>query len=130
MPLAPPAPPSRRGLLRRWAIAGAAVGVCDGLFAVALTYIFSPTPSVVRLFQGIAVSVLGRETAFSGGLATAALGFLIHFTVAYSWSAVYLVLWRAWPGLRRAAATWLGGAGAAVAFGAMVWLCMDLIVLP
>src|SRR3954452_3758425 len=75
--------------------AGLATGVADGLFSSALSaFVYGST--VTRLFQGVA-SVLIGASAFEGGTRTAALGLLMHFGVAFGWSAVFLmiVLWSA-----------------------------------
>src|ERR1700704_2449122 len=81
---------SSRATVSRLARAGLVTGVVDGLFSSVLSVAFYHS-TVTRLFQGVASTVLG-PAAFDGGMATAALGVLMHFGVAFGWSAVLLVL--------------------------------------
>jgi hypothetical protein len=75
--------------------AGLLTGVIDGLFSSILS-VAAYGSTVARLFQGVASVPLGRA-ALEGGTPTAALGLLIHFCVAFGWSAVFLFLVRsAW----------------------------------
>jgi uncharacterized membrane protein YagU involved in acid resistance len=77
----------------------------------------------LRILQSIASGLLGRE-AFEGGLATAALGGMLHFLIAIGWAVVYCVASRSLAVLRRRPL--LSGA----AFGAAVYFLMNLVVLP
>jgi hypothetical protein len=54
----------------------------------------------IPLLQGIAAGLLGSRS-FSGGLATAALGLLCHFVIAYGAAATYVAASRALPVLTR-----------------------------
>src|SRR6267378_8531341 len=54
----------------------------------------------LRLLQGIAGGLLGPRT-YSGGIATALLGFLCHFVIAFSAAAVYVAASRVAPLLVR-----------------------------
>jgi len=54
----------------------------------------------IRLLQGIAAGLLGTSS-FSGGLATAALGLLCHFFIAYGAAATYVAASRALAVLTR-----------------------------
>ncbi|MBI2517523.1 MAG: hypothetical protein HYV95_11515 [Opitutae bacterium] len=51
-----------------------------------------------RVLQGVASGLLGRSS-FEGGAATAALGLLMHFCVAFSWTVVFHLLSRRLPAL-------------------------------
>ena len=82
-----------------------------------------------RVFQGIAVGLLGQES-FNGGVPTMSLGALIHFTIALSWSTIYLVAWRRWSALERLTATRGGTIAAGLIYGEGIWLFMRLIVMP
>ncbi len=48
--------------------------------------------SHVRMLQSIASGLLGADS-FTGGAATAALGVLVHFTIAFIWTIFFI--WRA-----------------------------------
>ncbi len=108
--------------LRAIAIGGAAVGVLDAMDGVAyfrLTSGWGP----IRVLQYIGSGALG-PSAFSGGLAAAGLGALIHFGLAYGFSAAFVLAWMRVRAIRR---RW---ALAGVAWGAVVWAFMNLLVLP
>ena len=65
------------------------VGILDGLYALVLTLVRGGAP--VRMFQGIASGLLGREAARSGGYGTALLGLALHFFIAgCAFTAYYL----------------------------------------
>jgi hypothetical protein len=109
--------------------AGVLVGILDGLFAIALYVVALKVTTPVRLFQSIASAVLGPES-FQGGWATAGLGLLLHFTVAHAWSAAYFVALRFSSLLRRLVAAPARAAVVGMAYGILVWLVMDLVVIP
>ncbi len=66
--------------------AGFACGVLDITAAFVVYGFFGAKP--VPLLQGIASGLLGPR-AFQGGLATALLGLLCHFVIAFGAAAVY-----------------------------------------
>jgi uncharacterized membrane protein YagU involved in acid resistance len=77
----------------------------------------------VLLLQNIASGLL-RASAFRGGLATAAVGLLLHFVIAYSATAVYYLMSRAFAFLNRHFAI------CGLLYGLGVYLFMNLVVLP
>src|SRR5258708_40312237 len=79
---------------------GLVAGVLDITAAI---LVYAHVTHVVPLLQGIASGILGRD-AFTGGLATAALGLLCHFWIATSAAAVYYVASRRPPLLLQHAA--------------------------
>ena len=101
--------------------AGFACGVLDITAAFVVYGFFGAKP--VPLLQGIASGLLGPK-AFDGGLATALLGLLCHFLIAFGAATVYFVASR---GLRVLV-------DQAVVFGALygvaVYFFMNRIVLP
>jgi hypothetical protein len=102
---------------------GLTVGVLDGLDAIVFFGLrngFAP----LRIFKGIAGGLLGRPAALEGGLATAALGILIHFTIATTIVAVYSLASQRLPWLTR----WPFVCGSL--YGLAVYLVMNLVVLP
>src|SRR5256885_13490742 len=74
--------------------AGLACGVLDITAALIVYGFFGAKP--VPLLQGIASGLLGPK-AFDGGLATALLGPLCHFVIAYGAATVFFVASRAIP---------------------------------
>jgi len=120
--------PSNRSLLSRLVLAGLLTGVVDGLFSSVLSAFFYNS-TVRRLFQGVAATLLGNK-AFDGGTPTAVVGVLMHFGVAFGWSAVFLFL------VMRA--TWIndlltsrsGVVKVASLYGPFIWLVMSLAIIP
>jgi hypothetical protein len=109
-------------------LAGLVTGVTDGLFSSVLSVAFYHS-TVTRLFQGVAATVLG-PSAFEGGMPTAALGVLMHFGVALSWSAVFLVLLDRSRWMRGALRSPYGVLKVAAVYGLFIWLVMSLLVIP
>jgi hypothetical protein len=79
--------------------------------------------SPVRILQAISSGLLGAE-AFEGGVATAALGLLLHFGIATGWTAVFFFLSRKLPWLSRKPIV------AGAMYGVAVYFLMNLVVLP
>lgn len=108
--------------------AGLLTGVVDGLFSSALS-VFAYGSTVTRLFQGVASTLLGSE-ALEGGAWTAAVGLLMHFGVAFGWSAVFLVLVMRSSRVRSLLASRHGVIKAASLYGPFIWMVMSLAVIP
>ena len=114
--------------MRRLLLAGALTGIIDGLFSSVLSVAFYGS-TVTRLFQGVAATLLGRQ-ALDGGTATALVGVVMHFGVAFGWSAVFLLILSRSRALRRAIASASGVIRVAAVYGPFVWLVMSLAVIP
>jgi hypothetical protein len=121
-----PARSRTASLLARSALA---VGVIDGLFAIAVYVVVLHRTTVPRVFQGIASTLLG-PAAFKGGAATVAAGLAMHFAVALTWSVVFLALLRSSARLRRVLSSRLGALKVAAWFGPFVYLTMTMAVIP
>jgi hypothetical protein len=100
---------------------GLACGVLDITAALVVYGFFGARP--IRLLQGIAGGLLGPR-AFSGGLATALLGLVCHFSIAFSAAAVYVGMSRLLPFLVEQ--TVLAG----VLYGVAVYFFMNHVVVP
>jgi hypothetical protein len=113
--------------LSRLVRAGLLTAISDGIFACALSTFYGST--VVRLWQGVASTLLGKE-AFEGGAATAMVGVLMHFGVAFGWSAVFifLVLRSRW--VRDLLASSYGPIKVGLLYGPLIWSVMSLVVIP
>jgi hypothetical protein len=98
-------------------IAGA-LDATDGVVAYGLQGL-----NPVQVLQYIASGALGAA-AFQGGLAAAGLGTLIHFFIAFTVAAIYVVTSRSVGVLRTNAVP------AGLAYGALVFLTMTYLVLP
>ena len=101
--------------------AGFACGVLDITAAFVVYGYLGLKP--VPLLQGIASGLLGPK-AFEGGLATALLGLLCHFVIAFGAATVYFVASRAVPILIEQAVVF------GVLYGVAVYFFMNRIVLP
>ncbi len=107
--------------VRAIAITGLIVGAMDITSAFILAILRGST--VTRLLQFVASGLIG-QTAFTGGAATAALGFGLHFVIAFSLVAVfYAATCRLGLMLRHAVL-------AGLVYGLVVFGVMNLIVLP
>lgn len=114
--------------LSRLVRAGLLTGILDGLFSSVLSVAFYDS-TVTRLFQGVASTLLGKG-AIDGGTTPALVGVLLHFGVAFGWSAVFLflVLRSAW--IRRVLASRYGVVKVAAVYGPLIWMVMSLAVIP
>ena len=101
--------------------AGLACGVLDITAALVVYGYLGAKP--IRLLQGIASGLLGPK-AFDGGLATALLGLLCHFFIAFGAATVYSVASRAIRPLIQYAVV------SGVLYGVAVYFFMNRIVLP
>jgi len=108
--------------------AGLVTGVTDGLFSSVLSTFFYGS-TVTRLFQGVA-SVLIGAAALDGGTRTAALGVLMHFGVAFGWSAVFLVLYLSSSWIRGLAGSSAGVLATAAVYGPLIWIVMSMAIVP
>ena len=97
------------------------VGVLDAADGVVFRGLQGQNP--IQVLQYIASSLLGARS-FSGGLATAGLGLVVHFAIALVVAAIYILASRRVAVLRT---QWvlLG-----LLYGSAVWAVMNLLVLP
>lgn len=106
-----------------WAILYATlfVGVLDAADGVIFLGLHGQNP--IQVLQYIASSLLNAQS-FSGGLASAALGLVLHFVIALIVATIYILASQRIALLRR---QWvlLG-----LLYGAAVWAVMNLVVLP
>lgn len=102
--------------------AGLLAGILD-LTAACLDVGINFGKSPVWLLQNVAGALLGPAT-YEGGAATAGLGLLMHFTVAFTWTTIFYLLSRRFPLFIRQPI--LSG----LVFGAMVFLVMYRAVIP
>ena len=115
--LATPRPNAVMGLV--WG--GLICGVMDITAALIVYGYFGAKP--VRLLQGIAGGLLGPRT-YNGGLATALLGLVCHFIIAFGAATVFFLLSRAVPFLIQHAIV------SGVLYGIAVYFFMNRIVVP
>jgi hypothetical protein len=97
------------------------VGTLDAADGVVVRGLQGQNP--IQVLQYIASSLLGARS-FSGGLASAGLGLVVHFAIALVVATIYILASRRVAVLRT---QWvlLG-----LLYGAAVWAVMNLVVLP
>ncbi|MFL5606204.1 MAG: hypothetical protein ACJ8AD_07155 [Gemmatimonadaceae bacterium] len=117
----------RRSAGSRLVATGLLIGVVDGLWAVVLTLAYGR--SLTRLWQGIAATAFG-ERMFDGGAPAVLLGVLMHFGVAFAWSAAFLLLVTRSAWLRRVLDSPHGMLKVAAVYGPMIWIVMSAVVIP
>lgn len=117
----------QRNAFGRWVTAGLLTAVTDGLFASVQSLINGST--LTRLWQGVASVLLGRS-ALDGGASTALFGLLMHFSVAFWWSAVFLFLLLRSSWVRDVLASPYGVIKIACLYGPFIWSAMSLMVIP
>ena len=101
--------------------AGFVCGVLDITAALVVYGFFGAKP--MRLLQGIASGLLGPR-AFDGGLATALLGLLCHFVIAFGAAAAFFFASRSVSFLIEHAVV------SGVLYGVAVYFFMNLVVVP
>jgi hypothetical protein len=97
------------------------VGVLDATDGVVFLGLHGRNP--IQVLQYIASSLLGTRS-FSGGLASAGLGLVLHFAVSLVVATIYILA------SRRVAVLRTQWALLGLLFGAAVWVVMNLMVLP
>ena len=100
-------------------VGGLIVGVLDLTYAI---LVYSPHKPIL-IPQTIASGVLGIRS-YGGGLATAALGVVLHFVIALGAAILYYLASRRLPFLVDRAVFF------GIVYGALVYLFMHLVVLP
>ena len=118
----------KRDTMARLVRAGLLTGIVDGLFSSVLSAFFYGS-TVSRLWQGVASVLLGSD-ALNGGRRTALIGLLMHFGVAFAWSAVFLFLLLRWEWIRGLLASRHGVLKVAALYGPFIWMVMSLVVIP
>jgi uncharacterized membrane protein YagU involved in acid resistance len=114
---------ANRSTLRAILSGAIIAGVLDATFAVVVDVVILRAYSLLGVLQWIASGAIGNA-AFSGGLATAALGVAIHFALAFFFATIY------WVASSRIVALRTHAVPLGILYGAVIWIVMDLIVLP
>lgn len=112
----------------RLARAGALTAIVDFTFSSVLVTVFYHS-GFASLWQRVASVPLGPAAA-NGGPGTVLIGMAIHTCVAFTWSAVLLLLYLGSGGLRRALETPGGLLAVAALYGPFIWMMMSFVVIP
>ena len=102
-------------------VGGVLAGVLDILYAFALAAMRGRTP--LAAVQSVASGLLGAS-AYQGGLATGALGLALHLAILTVAAGIFAFAAQRSAGLRRHLFTF------GLAFGVLVYLFMNFVVLP
>jgi hypothetical protein len=102
-------------------ITGGLIGTLDGLAACLHTLLRGGDP--VKVFVYISSGIFGSD-AFTAGDGMAFWGILFHYCIATIWTALFFVLYQRVRALEKN--KWLNG----IVYGLIVWVIMNLVVLP
>jgi hypothetical protein len=102
-------------------LGGAAAGFLDEMSAFAS--IVPHGGSVERITQFQASGLIGMS-AFSGGIATAALGLAVHFSLTTLMAVIFIVLSNRYPRLRTH--VWTSG----IVYGIIIFIVMNYVAVP
>jgi uncharacterized membrane protein YagU involved in acid resistance len=102
-------------------LGGAAAGFLDEMSAFAS--ILPHGGSVERITQYQASGLIGMS-AFSGGIATAALGVAVHFSLTTLMAVIFIVLSNRYPRLRTH--VWTSG----IVYGIIIFIVMNYVAVP
>jgi hypothetical protein len=112
---------------RRLLVTGLVTGISDCLFATVQSVIVNH--SAARVWQGVASTLLGAS-AIGGGTRTVAIGLLMHFGVAFFWSAVFILGVMRLGAIRAMVESPAGILVVAAVYGPLIWLVMSFGVIP
>jgi uncharacterized membrane protein YagU involved in acid resistance len=110
-------------ILKAILIGGVLAGAGDITYAIA-TYYFAYDVPPIRIFQSVAGGWVGREAARAGGMDTALLGAITHFTFTTMFAAAYVLVSFVWRDLLRKPFQW------GPLYGAWLYFMMNFIVVP
>ncbi len=93
------------------------------ILAAMLTYLIQTGKNPVAVLKFVASGVFGNE-AFSGGTGMAGWGLVFHYTIAFGFAALFVLVYPRWALLRKAPVV------AGLGYGVFAWLVMNLLVVP
>ncbi len=111
-------------LRRKILVAGFIAGTLDILAAFATTYYVNPDKSPLLVLKYIAGKLLGKTTAYAGGAEMLALGLLMHYLIAYTFTIFFFWVYPRISFLSRNVVL------TTIVFGLFTWIIMNLVALP
>ena len=111
-------------LIPVWLVTAAWDFCCASLLSV---FVYGST--LARFWQGVASTAFGAGALEAGWIGVAE-GLLLHLSVAFTWSAIFVAAMFASPKLRRAIRPAGGALLVAALYGPIIWLVMSLVVIP
>lgn len=122
-PPAPTSPARSSGLIGAIAVAALIAGTLD--YTAAITkFLIDGGKEPIKIAWYIASSLLGRDTAYAGGYATAAFGILVHYLIATGWTVLFFLAYPRLALLRQ------NVIAVGVGYGLFVWLMMNRVLVP
>lgn len=121
--------PARSSMAGRIIVTAAVVAALDFCYVLVRWVWLEHALTVQELAQSIATGLLGNA-AYDGGAGTAVLGLALHSMIALVWTLIFFLLTTRLQGLRRLVSTMRGRVLAGLAWGPIIWLLMDFVVLP
>lgn len=121
-------PTDTRDALTRLARAGLLTAIIDFAFSSVLVTVFYHS-TFASLWQRVASVPLG-PSAVDGGTRTVLIGIATHICVAFTWSALFLLLYLGSAWLRRAVEMPAGLLAIAAVYGPFIWVMMSFVVIP
>jgi hypothetical protein len=109
--------------LRAVLYGGLTVGILDITDALVFFGLYVPA-APIRIFHSVAAGLIGREAARGGGIPTAILGGVLHFTIATIITAIYYLVSRKLPALVRKPVLY------GLAYGVVCYFVMSFVVVP
>lgn len=102
---------------------GLIAGTLDILAAIIVYAIILDKVTAVQILQSIASGIFGKQ-AYAGGAAMAFTGLLFHYVIAMLFTIGYFLVYPYLPFLHKQAIV------SGILYGAIVWMIMNLLVLP
>jgi hypothetical protein len=112
----------QRNLVRAVLTAGLVAGTLDALAASA-SYVIQTQKNPINVWTYVASGVFGAS-AFPGSPLIALAGLAFHYMIATGWALLFVLVYQRVAALSR----WPVPAG--LAYGVLVWLGMNLVVVP
>jgi hypothetical protein len=104
-------------------LAGLIAGTCDICGAILVFSIIEHKVSAERILQSIVSGIVGKD-AYTGGMEMPVFGLLLHYFIAFSFTAFYFIIYPHVPLLR------VQKIRSAILYGIFIWVVMNLVVLP
>jgi hypothetical protein len=119
----------RSNAMSRLIRAGLLTGVSDAIWAMVATVFVFHRGSAASVWRGVASVLIGKD-ALTGGAPATALGLVMHFGVAFAWSAVFLLFVTRSHWLRAVLDSPYGVLKVAAVYGPFIWIFMSFVFIP
>ncbi|MEO5818789.1 MAG: hypothetical protein ABIT20_26205 [Gemmatimonadaceae bacterium] len=116
---------ARSRLVRAWLF----TGVSDAIWAMVATVFVFHRGTAGSVWRGVASVLLGKD-ALTGGVPATIIGLVLHFGVAFAWSAIFLLLVTRSPKLRAVLDSPYGILEVAAVYGPFIWAFMSFVFIP